>query len=136
MKKILIAVFFFGLLFTLHAQDNLILKYRNVLNIRNIPADSKDLTSFAFFDLGSWFGFALPDEEQKEFFGSFPGPYVVSDGVWLSKSFIKFNMKDANSGKEFDFSEAKLAEISYYPGILTQKFILDNIYIELYLIFI
>ncbi len=136
MKKLLTAIFFLCLLISSYAQENHVLKYRNVLNIRNIPADSKDLTSFAFCDLGSWFGFALPDEDHKENRGSFSGPYMVSEGCWLGKTLVKLGLKDIKSGRDIDLSEGKLVEISYYPGILTQKYIIDNIYLELYLIFI
>lgn len=125
-----------GSLCTLSAQDNFIAKYRNVLNVKNIPVDSKDLNSFAFCDLGSWFGFALPGEVIKEYMGSFPGPYLVTEGRWLSKSFIKFNLTESKTGKIIDFPDGKLVEISYYPGMLTQKYIVDDIYVELYLIFI
>lgn len=136
MKKIFVLLLLFGVMYSLYAQEDMRFKYRNILNIRNIPANTKDLNSFAFCDLGSWFGFALPTEEIKGYLGSFPGPYVVSDGIWLSKSFIKFNMRDTKSEKDYDFSEGKLVEISYYPGMLTQKYIIDNVYVELYLIFI
>jgi len=136
MKKFFTVVFILGMLCTAFAQENHVLKYRNVLNIRNIPADSKDLTSFAFCDLGSWFGFALPAEDAKEYRGNFAGPYLVSEGCWLGKSLVKFSMKDTKTGRDIDLSEGKLVEISYYPGCLTQKYLIDNIYLELYLIFI
>lgn len=136
MKRFLIATCFFSLLVTVQAQEHLALKYRNILDIRNIPANTKDINSFAFCDLGSWFGFALPADAIKEFWGSFPGPYLVSDGIWLGKAFIKFDITDAANGMPYDFANGKLVEISYYPGMLTQKYVVDDLYVELFLIFI
>ena len=136
MKKLLTFILLFGLVFALYAQEDLTVKYHNVLNVKNIPANSKDLTSFSFLDLGSWFGFALPSEETPEYKGAFPGPYLVSEGRWLGKAFIKLYMKDVKSGTVYNLSNAKVMDISYYPGILTQKYLIDNIYVELNLIFI
>lgn len=136
MKKLSTILFFICTIFNLMAQENLTLKYRNVLNIMNIPADPKDLTSFAFCDLGSWTGYALPGENDKEYWGCFTGPYSVSEGIWLSKSLVKFSIKDEKTGREYDISEGKPVEISYYPGMLTQKFFVENISIELFLFFI
>ena len=137
MKKIFTILLLTGFIFALHAQDDQTLKYRDLLNIKNIPDSAKGISSFAFFDLGSWFGFALPPDSAKDYRASFIGPYLVSDGIWLGNSFIKFNIKDMKDGYNYNLADAQLAEISYYPGQLYQKYIINkNIHLEIFLIFI
>ena len=34
--------------------------FKNILNIKNIPASQKDKDCFAFSDNGAWTGYALP----------------------------------------------------------------------------
>ncbi len=136
MKKYLLFLLIAGMFSASYAQEELVTKYRDVLNIKNIPADTKDIASYAFFDLGSWFGFALPPANTSLMRGSFIGPRVVSDARWLSDNFLQFHITDAATGKELNLADGKTIEISYYPGILVQKYLYDNIYIEENLIFI
>lgn len=136
MRKIFTLVFVFVLVYSVMGQEDYYMKYRNVLNIKNIPANPKDLNSFAFLDLGSWFGFALPGEENLANKGSFIGPYLATEGKWLGQSITKLCIKNASTGAEYDFSKAKVMDISFYPGTLVQRYIVDNIYVELQLIFL
>jgi len=136
MKKVFTIVFLIGYVCSLNAQTDYFMRYRNTLNIKNIPANPKDLNSFSFLDLGSWFGFALPKDDSPEYLGSFIGPYSASDGQWISKSLVRPVIKDVKTGYTYNFSRAKIVDNSFYPGTLVQRYILDNLYVELQLIFI
>lgn len=136
MKKLFIALILFGMAFSLNAQSDNVSKYRNVLDIKNIPSAAKDYKSFSFLDLGAWFGFALPPDSVSSFYGSFIGPYAASDGKWLGKSLAQLKIINASTGTGYDWSKARLIENSFYPGTLLQRYLLDNLYIELQLIFI
>ncbi len=136
MKKLFFSLIFICFSFPLFAQTDNVTKYRNVLDIKNIPAAEKDFNSFSFLDLGAWFGFALPPDTSSSYYGSFIGPYAASDGKWLGKSLAQLIIVNSATGAVYDWTKAKVIEISFYPGTLIQRYILDNLYVELQLIFI
>ena len=110
--------------------------YTNILNIQNVPQQPKDWSAFCFSDLGSWFGFALPDSSDKSHLGSFSGPFLMTHGKWLSQNLIKLNLYNPATNQNIGFSKNKRTEINYFPGRLSQKIYLDDLEILLELIFI
>ncbi|MCP4898412.1 MAG: glycoside hydrolase [bacterium] len=109
--------------------------FENVLEVRNVPAQSEDWETFFFADLGAWFGFALPDEAGAQAYGSFPGPFLMTHGRWLGADLLRFGVADAETDKAINLAEAKNAEIVYLPGRLVQRYELDGFKLELQLIF-
>ena len=87
--------------------------FPNVLDIQNQPDSINDWASFSFFDKGSWFGFALPEKEKPETWGGFTGPFLTTQGQWMSQQLIKTTPSIA--GEAFNADSAKSV---YLPGRL------------------
>ena len=70
--------------------------FPDVLDVLNTPVKPVDWNSFCFSDKGAWFGFALPDTSNKKIEASFAGPFLMTNGRWLSKSIatLKFYNED------------------------------------------
>ncbi|MCF8243252.1 MAG: hypothetical protein K9J16_17885 [Melioribacteraceae bacterium] len=96
-------------------------QFPNTLDIKNIPAGTEDWNSFAFFDKGSWFGFALPQDSANSYYGSFPGPFMLDSQKWLSDKLIQFRLWDESGKNEYLLSGSDYLENNYYPGLLRQK---------------
>lgn len=92
--------------------------FPDVLNIHNTPSAPVDWNSFCFSDKGAWFGFALPDPGKT----GFAGPFLMTNGKWLSKSIINLNFYDENSNL---VKYQKLKSV-YYPGKLIQELIYND----------
>jgi glucosidase len=133
---VLISVFFFvGQI--LYAAERFQLKeFPNILNVRNIPVQADDWSSFCFADKGAWFGFALPTLESKEYYGSFSGPFLMTNGRWFSDRAAGFFIEDVYTGKQWDLTTALRKEIVYYPGRITQTFTFVSLQVRLELIFV
>ena len=59
--------------------------YYNLINIKNAPKYERDRDCFVFSDLGSWIGYALPENEANENTGGFVGREEVGlPLLWLS----------------------------------------------------
>ncbi|MBI9068582.1 MAG: hypothetical protein JEZ09_14900 [Salinivirgaceae bacterium] len=110
------------------------LKYANLLNVKNVPDSTIDWHSFCFSDQGAWFGFALPAKKDTNYYGAFTGPFLMTEGKWLSKSLLNFELFDNNSNQIIDFSNATI-ELNYLPGVLIQSLLVDDLELELALIF-
>jgi len=110
--------------------------FPDVLDIKNVPAQANDWAAFCFSDLGAWFGFALPDDQGASHAGSFPGPFLMTHGRWLSPGFVQFIVREAGSTDEMDFSFGTTSSIHYYPGRLVQRYTLEDLRVHLELIFV
>ena len=110
--------------------------YPNVLNIQNVPSGAVDWESYSFFDMGSWFGYALPDTNIKSSLGSFPGPFLLTHKRWLSNGLSKIKLFDNVSTKFIELDTASQILVNYYPGRLNQVYRFNNFNLELNLIFI
>ena len=110
--------------------------FPNILNVKNIPQQEVDWSAFCFSDKGSWFGFALPPDNSANYRGSFVGPFLMSNGSWLSQNLIGFKLYDFERKKEIDFAAASGCDINYYPGLLRQKLDVDGLKIQLDLRFV
>ena len=59
------------------------------------PKDVSDPAQNIFTDLGSWFGFSLPNNDKSNNAFGFIGPYLMhyKYGAWLSQSIINLDLK-------------------------------------------
>ena len=58
--------------------------FPNLLNVRGVPAEPRDLSVNSFSDQGAWFSFGLPDYTARETWGGFTGPFLLTHGgTWL-----------------------------------------------------
>lgn len=94
-------------------------QFYNLLNIKNIPADRGDENCFVMSDLGSWMGFALPENEGRKFQGAFIGPYIMSGECWLAIALAQPQI--SVNGKSYDLRR-NIQTSKYYPGRLEQLF--------------
>lgn len=119
----------------LEGKDFGIDRYSNVLNIRNVPTGAVDWDSFCFSDLGSWFGYALPDTAKPASLGSFPGPFLMTNGKWLSNGLSKIKIYDRIHNSHLYLNSADEILLNYYPNKLNQIYKFENMDIQLNLIF-
>ena len=110
--------------------------YPDILNIKNIPEKQVDWNAFCFSDMGAWYGFALPNDANKNHYGSFIGPFMMTDGKWLGASVAKLNLYEKKTGNQIDLSKCDSANISYFPGLLKQVIYCKEYKITLELIFV
>lgn len=93
--------------------------FYNLINIKNVPDSQKDQDCFVFADLGSWTGYALPENEATRLAGSFVGPYMMTGRGWvacsLAEPLILIN------GEKYDLAR-NIQTAKYYPGKLVQEF--------------
>ncbi len=94
-------------------------QFYNLLNIKNTPKDRKDGDCFVMSDLGSWMGFALPENESRDYQGAFIGPYIMSGEAWIAVTLAQAQIKV--NGKKYDLSR-NIQTAKYYPGKLEQVF--------------
>ncbi|MDN5199918.1 trehalase family glycosidase [Fulvivirgaceae bacterium BMA10] len=112
--------------------------FPDLLDVKGAPKDFKDISLSSFSDLGAWHNYALPDENEADALGGFVGPFILTrwNGVWLGKSFAKLKLTDEKAGEDIDLKQAKVLEMTYYPGSLKQKLNVEDLEIDLELIFI
>lgn len=92
-------------------------EFGNLIRIKNVPQSWNDRDRFVFSDCGSWIGFALPENESRNFQGAFIGPYRMSGYGWfgttLAEPVITLN------GAKYDVAR-NIQTATYYPGKLEQ----------------
>ncbi|WP_454059079.1 MGH1-like glycoside hydrolase domain-containing protein [Elizabethkingia ursingii] len=107
-------------------------KYADVLNLKTVVSNPKNITTNLFSDMGAWHAYALP--ERTEDYGSFIGPVIMDlDGQWLANTISKIRIKE--NGTDIDLQKSKATQ-HYYPGLLKQNFIINGLDIEQQLIFV
>jgi putative isomerase len=91
-----------------------------------------------FSDLGAWHGYYQPDKNNKELLGGFAGPLIIAEEypVNLAASLNKLILKNKKTGEIYDLSQSSELELDYYPGRLEQKYVLEDVTINLSLIFV
>ena len=99
--------------------------YYNLINIKNAPKYERDRDCFVFSDLGSWIGYALPENEANENTGSFVGPYMMTGRGWIASTLAQPSM--TVNGERFDFAR-NIQTAKYYPGKLVQEFRNEQVY--------
>lgn len=108
--------------------------FPDVINIKKTPENKKDLTAFCQFDMGSWLGYALP--ENKIDAGSFVGPFSSIHSEWISNSMAKLFIINSKTNKINSFEDYENLKINSYPGLLSQKFEVDSCEVKLDLFFV
>lgn len=99
--------------------------YYNLINIKNAPKYERDRDCFFFSDLGSWIGYALPENEANENTGGFVGPYMMTGRGWIASTLAQPSM--TVNGERFDFAR-NIQTAKYYPGKLVQEFRNEQVY--------
>ena len=106
--------------------------YADVLDLKTVVSNPKNITTNLFSDMGAWHAYALP--QNKEDYGSFIGPVIMDlDGQWLANTISKIRIKE--NGIAIDLQKSKVVQ-HYYPGLLKQIFTVDGLDIEQQLIFV
>lgn len=131
MKKIVLGLFL--ILYSLSIAQQLHReKYADVLDLKTSVSNPENITTNLFSDMGAWHAYALP--LKKEDYGSFIGPVIMDlEGQWLANTISKIRIKE--NGTDIDLQKSKAAQ-HYYPGLLKQKFTINDLDIEQQLIFV
>ncbi len=105
-------------------QDN----FPNILNLKGTPDSTTDRSIFIFSDKGAWFGYGLPSNKRPGFYGSFTGPYLLTqdNGVWMCPVLSQLEIIDAKTNRIISLADAENKEINSYPGKLSQVFWTKN----------
>jgi len=98
--------------------------FSNVIDLKNSPSHAADKELNAFFDLGSWMGFALSEDKTET---GFSGPYILGleHGFWASNNFASLDLITENGNSlltNLDHSEQ-----DYFPGKLENKLHFEHI---------
>ena len=112
--------------------------FPDILKVKGIPSDPLDLSVYSFSDLGAWHSFALPGDEDKEYYGSVIGPFLMTqaNGVWQGRNLLKLSLTDLETNQSLDLAESGVVNINYLPGKLTQRYHMEDLEVSLELIFI
>ncbi|QQP70135.1 alpha-glucosidase [Carnobacterium sp. CS13] len=91
-----------------------------------------------FSDLGAWHGYYLPAKDNKALLGGFAGPLIVGEEypINLSDSINSIQLTNKKTNEKYDLSKSEYIDMSYYPGKLVQKYELDDITLNISLIFV
>lgn len=109
--------------------------FPNQISLRGTPDSARDLTAFAFSDLGAWHMFGLPGEGSSVP-GSFPGPFLLQEGgVWLSPWLIRPTVEVDGVSEGLEFDPGVHQPTVYLPGRLHQALVAESLKVEVDLIF-
>lgn len=118
----------------------LVHSFPNILNVKGVPDSSTDRSVFMFSDLGAWHGYALPENSDSSFRGSFIGPFLMTqdNGIWISQCLSQLNLFDVKRKQELDWNTGKIVENNAYPNSLRQiiEFDAPGLAVQVDLIFI
>lgn len=92
-------------------------EFGNLIRIKNLPQSWNDRERFVFSDCGSWIGFALPENESRNFQGAFIGPYRMSGYGWFATTLAEPEI--TLNGAKYDMAR-NIQTATYYPGKLEQ----------------
>lgn len=115
--------------------------FKNLIDISANPTEKMygnyDTNRFNnFSDLGAWHGYYLPDGNTPEILGGFAGPVILAEEypANLAKTFDKIQIANDDTKTTYDLSKAS-TDFAYYPGKLVQTYELDDLTLQLDLIF-
>lgn len=108
--------------------------FPNVMEVRNVPKQPVDRSAYCFADQGAWFGFALPSGKDREFYGAYSGPYLITHGRWLGQALLQLDIRD-QTGKNVFQTAGCVPEQVYYPDRLSQRYRTANFQIDMDLCF-
>lgn len=103
--------------------------YDNLIKCNTFPDSPIDEAEY-YTSRGLWYGFTIPDQQDKNNYGKFGGPYCIRTQKWISKSLIDFDFGIAGKGV-IPLYDADSVTIRQLPGLLTQKFFFNDITVEL-----
>lgn len=117
MKKIWILALLAGLLAGCQNEDEVPRNYDrndypNVFSAKANP-DKEGQPQSLIFDQGSWYGFALSDDNNT----GFAGPFSLNSNKWLSEKVMALNIRESETEPVVDSLQN-----SFYPGLLEQRF--------------
>ena len=106
--------------------------FSNLIDLKNSPTSPTDEGLNAFFDLGSWMGFSLSDDNTTT---GFSGPYILGmeHGIWASNNFTSLDLVAENGNsllRNLNYSEQ-----NYFPGKLENQLHFEGIHLVSNLIF-
>lgn len=107
-------------------------EFPDVLELGHQVTRPRAIETNVFSDLGAWHAYTLPSNSADH--GAFIGPMVMDlRGEWLANTIAQLAVYQ--SGQQIDLSKAH-AVMHYYPGLLEQELKIDDLKINLQLIFI
>ncbi|WP_430536466.1 alpha-glucosidase [Listeria rocourtiae] len=116
--------------------------FKNVIDISANPTENMygnyDTNRFNnFSDLGAWHGYYLPDGNSPDLLGGFAGPIILAEEypANLATTFDKIQVTNDDTKTIYNLREAS-TDFAYYPGKLVQTYELDDLTLQLDLIFV
>ncbi|WP_406135054.1 MGH1-like glycoside hydrolase domain-containing protein [Streptomyces sp. NBC_01089] len=108
----------------------------DVLDLHGLPDAAQppgDNPLNVFADLGAWHAYGLPSAADHAYLGGFSGPlYVAEEYPWyLSRAFTRFGLDDERSARAVDLSADPSPLLEARPGVLTQSYAVDGLYVTL-----
>ena len=131
MKKIMLSCFLLIISSMLHHAYSDITDFPDPINVKDIPTRWEDRDANCFSDMGAWHGFGLPRSSDTQYYGGFIGPYEMLWNGWMGECFLQVVLTDADAGQEINLSSVQPDEITLYPGLLKQKFTIQDITLDL-----
>ncbi|WP_208603060.1 MGH1-like glycoside hydrolase domain-containing protein [Pedobacter steynii] len=108
------------------------LDFPDVLSMGFEVVNPGKIETTVFADMGAWHAYTLPASAKDN--GAFIGPLLMDlKGEWLGNTISRLWLKA--DGKELNLSTAK-TKLKYYPGLLLQEMLINDLKIELQLIFV
>jgi len=110
--------------------------FPNLLDFRGTPDSARDLTSYAFSDLGSWAMYGLPGRGSSDGVGGFPGPLLLhGGGLWLSPSLVRLEPWVNGGPISLSWAPDSIATPGVFPGLLRQDLEGGGLSLRLELVF-
>ena len=104
----------------------------NVIQLKNSPSSPVDQGLNAFFDLGSWMGYALSEDSKST---GFSGPYLlgIEHGIWAADHLLSLDVTSEN-GKSL-LTALQSSDQNYFPGKLENQLNFENVDLKSILVF-
>lgn len=95
--------------------------FYNLIDIKNVPTQPRnryvDLNLMA--DLGAWSGYALPENQSRQYAGAFIGPMTMNGYGWMAATLAQPILQV--NGKPYDMAR-NVQTAKYLPGRLVQEY--------------
>lgn len=118
-------------------------EFANILDISASPTERINGTYDTnyynnFSDLGAWHGYYQPEKSNADLLGGFAGPIIIAEEypLNLSSSLNKLVVKNKKTNEVYDLSQSDQIDMVYYPGRLEQTYEINDLKINLSLIFV
>lgn len=94
-------------------QEEATLHPTNILDYSGTPISAEDRSSLAFSDQGAWFGYGLPDIQEKKI--GFSGPFLMTQGQgeWSSPMLSQLELFDSNNENIIHTEDFESTQCSY-----------------------